>query len=66
MNTLSGANGGARPFQRSMRIPMRAIRMLLVSALALGTVTAYAGEQDVQRLTQLLGSRRPSRPTFPS
>ena len=33
---------------------MRAIRMLLVSALALGTVTAYAGEQDVQRLTQLL------------
>ena len=33
---------------------MRAIRMLLVSALTLGTVTAYAGEQDVQRLTQLL------------
>ena len=33
---------------------MRAIRMLLVSALTLGSVTAYAGEQDVQRLTQLL------------
>ena len=33
---------------------MRAIRMLLVSALTLGPLTAYAGEQDVQRLTQLL------------
>ncbi|WP_313302129.1 outer membrane lipoprotein chaperone LolA [Pseudomonas sp.] len=33
---------------------MRAIRMLLASALTLGSVTAYAGEQDVQRLTQLL------------
>ncbi|MBK4988429.1 MULTISPECIES: outer membrane lipoprotein chaperone LolA [Pseudomonas] len=33
---------------------MRAIRMLLVSALALGPVAAFAGEQDVQRLTQLL------------
>lgn len=37
---------------------MRAIRMLLVSALAAAsvsaTVSAYAGEQDVQRLTQLL------------
>ena len=33
---------------------MRLIRMLLVSALTLGSVTAYAGEQDVQRLTQLL------------
>lgn len=33
---------------------MRAIRMLLVSALALGPVSAFAGEQDVQRLTQLL------------
>ena len=33
---------------------MRAIRMLLVSALALGSVSAFAGEQDVQRLTQLL------------
>jgi len=39
---------------RSKRIPMRAIRMLLASALTLGSVTAYAGEQDVQRLTQLL------------
>jgi len=58
MNTLPGANGGVRPFQRSMRTPMRAIRMLLVSALAAAsvsaTVSAYAGEQDVQRLTQLL------------
>ncbi|MDF0732361.1 outer membrane lipoprotein chaperone LolA [Pseudomonas entomophila] len=33
---------------------MRAIRMLLVSALALGSLSAQAGEQDVQRLTQLL------------
>ncbi|WP_085614907.1 MULTISPECIES: outer membrane lipoprotein chaperone LolA [unclassified Pseudomonas] len=37
---------------------MRAIRMLLVSALAAAsvsaTVSAFAGEQDVQRLTQLL------------
>ncbi len=33
---------------------MRAIRMLLVSALALGSISAFAGEQDVQRLTQLL------------
>jgi len=54
MNTLPGANDGARPFQCSMRITMRAIRMLLVSALALGSVSAFAGEQDVQRLTQLL------------
>lgn len=33
---------------------MRAIRMLLISTLTLGSVAAYAGEQDVQRLTQLL------------
>ena len=33
---------------------MRAIRMLLVSALTLGTLSAQAGEQDVARLTQLL------------
>nr|WP_314485280.1 outer membrane lipoprotein chaperone LolA [uncultured Pseudomonas sp.] len=33
---------------------MRAIGMLLVSALALGPVSVFAGEQDVQRLTQLL------------
>ncbi|BBT40757.1 Outer-membrane lipoprotein carrier protein precursor [Pseudomonas putida] len=33
---------------------MRAIRMLLVSALALGAVSAQADEKDVARLTQLL------------
>lgn len=33
---------------------MRAIRMLLVSALAAASLSAHAGEQDVQRLTQLL------------
>ncbi|MFJ4344308.1 outer membrane lipoprotein chaperone LolA [Pseudomonas sp. NPDC089401] len=33
---------------------MRAIRMLLVSALTLGSVTAYAGDKDVARLTDLL------------
>ncbi|MCO7515195.1 outer membrane lipoprotein chaperone LolA [Pseudomonas guariconensis] len=33
---------------------MRAIRMLLVSALALGAVSAHADEKDVARLTQLL------------
>lgn len=33
---------------------MRAIRMLLVSALALGTLSAHAGENDVRRLTDLL------------
>ncbi|MGG5289661.1 outer membrane lipoprotein chaperone LolA [Pseudomonas shirazensis] len=33
---------------------MRAIRMLLVSALALGTLSAHAGESDVKRLTELL------------
>jgi outer membrane lipoprotein carrier protein len=33
---------------------MRAIRMLLVSALAMGSVSAHAGELDVKRLTQLL------------
>ena len=33
---------------------MRAIRMLLVSALALGTLSAHAGENDVKRLTDLL------------
>lgn len=33
---------------------MRAIRMLLVSALALGAVSAQADENDVARLTQLL------------
>lgn len=33
---------------------MRAIRMLLVSALAAASLSAHSGEQDVQRLTQLL------------
>ncbi|QVM93442.1 outer membrane lipoprotein chaperone LolA [Pseudomonas entomophila] len=33
---------------------MRAIRMLLVSALAMGAVSAHADEKDVARLTQLL------------
>lgn len=33
---------------------MRAIRMLLVSALALGAVSAHADEKDVARLTRLL------------
>jgi chaperone LolA len=54
MITLPGANGGARLLQCSMRINMRAIRMLLVSAMTLGCASAYAAEQDVQRLTQLL------------
>ncbi|MGH8483235.1 MAG: outer-membrane lipoprotein carrier protein LolA, partial [Pseudomonas sp.] len=33
---------------------MRLIRMMLVSALALSSASAFAGEQDVARLTQLL------------
>jgi len=33
---------------------MRLIRMLLVSALALSALPAYAGDQDVAKLTQLL------------
>ena len=33
---------------------MRAIRMLLVSALAMGAVSVHADEKDVARLTQLL------------
>ncbi|MDF9619565.1 outer membrane lipoprotein chaperone LolA [Pseudomonas entomophila] len=33
---------------------MRAIRMLLVSALAMGAVSAHADDKDVARLTQLL------------
>lgn len=33
---------------------MRMIRMMLVSALAAASLSAHAGEQDVQRLTQLL------------
>ncbi|MCG8291867.1 outer membrane lipoprotein chaperone LolA [Pseudomonas entomophila] len=33
---------------------MRAIRMLLVSALAMGALSAHADEKDVARLTQLL------------
>jgi outer membrane lipoprotein carrier protein len=33
---------------------MRMIRMLLVSALAAASLSAHAGEKDVQRLTQLL------------
>ena len=33
---------------------MRAIRLMLVSALAAASLSAHAGEQDVQRLTQLL------------
>lgn len=33
---------------------MRLIRMLLVSALTVSAIPAYAGEQDVARLTQLL------------
>jgi chaperone LolA len=54
MITLPGAEGGAWPIHCSTRIPMRAIRMLLVSALALGAVSAQADEKDVARLTQLL------------
>lgn len=49
---------------------MRAIRMLLVSALALGSVSAtllaQAAEQDVKRLTQLLEKSQTSRPTSPN
>lgn len=49
---------------------MRAIRMLLVSALAAAsvsaTVSAYAGEQDVQRLTQLLEKSQTIEANFPS
>jgi len=54
MITLPDAEGGVRPIHCSTRIPMRAIRMLLVSALALGAVSAHADEKDVARLTQLL------------
>lgn len=54
MITLPDAEGGARPIHCSTRIPMRAIRMLLVSALALGAVSVQADEKDVARLTQLL------------
>lgn len=54
MITLPDVEGGARPIHCSTRIPMRAIRMLLVSALALGAVSAQADEKDVARLTQLL------------
>ncbi|WP_248919695.1 outer membrane lipoprotein chaperone LolA [Pseudomonas entomophila] len=37
---------------------MRAIRMLLVSALAMGAVSVHADEKDVARLTQLLEKSR--------
>ncbi|KJK05787.1 MULTISPECIES: outer membrane lipoprotein chaperone LolA [Pseudomonas] len=37
---------------------MRLIRMMLVSALTLSSTAAFAGEQDVARLTQLLEKSR--------
>jgi chaperone LolA len=49
-----GTDDGARPIHCSTRISMRAIRMLLVSALVMAPLAGHADEKDVARLTQLL------------
>jgi chaperone LolA len=51
---LPGTDDGARPIHCSTRISMRAIRMLLVSALVMAPLAGHADEKDVARLTQLL------------